>query len=208
MKHNTIVKQHSSSACPLSARVGGAVDKRWVKAALLAVVLILVFIRTANAQTQNEFGPDAGNDSKESRFNTAFGWQAFINNLNGAGNVAFGWQALGANRSGNNNIALGFNAGSSLVEGDNNIYIGNVGLESESGIIRIGTRDTHQAVFVAGINGVAVKGLNAVIVDSKDQLGTMSLENFTGPPGPQGIQGVAGIQGTNGLNGINGYGLL
>jgi hypothetical protein len=74
------------------------------------------------------------------------------------------------NASGSGNTALGSGAGSSLTEGDNNIYVGNPGVDADSGIVRIGTAGTHAATFIAGISGTAVTG-TAVVVSSTGQLG-------------------------------------
>src|SRR5262249_3406167 len=70
------------------------------------------------------------------------------------------------------NIALGSNAGVSLTTGSNNIEIGNAGVAGESKTIRIGTKQTHRATFIAGISGATVPTGVAVIVDSGGHLGT------------------------------------
>jgi len=69
-------------------------------------------------------------------------------------------------------------AGGNLLDGDNNIYVGNPGVNPESGTVRIGTAGTHTATFVAGISGTAVTG-TAVVVTGSGQLGVApSSERF------------------------------
>jgi trimeric autotransporter adhesin len=111
--------------------------------------------------------------------NTAFGSGALKQNTYGFGNTAVGAGALDAlldANSANYNIAVGLSAGSSLVAGSNNIYIGNVGVEAESGSIRIGTSgnesQTQTKTFIAGIRGATVPTGIAVIVGSNGRLGT------------------------------------
>jgi len=73
---------------------------------------------------------------------------------------------------------MGHSASSNLTTGDKNIDIGNTGATAESGRIRIGTRGTHTATFIAGIAGVAVTG-SQVIVNSNGKLGvTTSSKRF------------------------------
>jgi hypothetical protein len=100
--------------------------------------------------------------------NSAFGYQALVNDTEGGGNTAIGGGAL-RNNTGNNNTALGFGAGSSLTTGDNNIDIANAGIVDESNTIRIGN-PLHNATFIAGISGTAVTG-TAVVVNGSGQLG-------------------------------------
>ncbi len=122
-------------------------------------------------------GRDALNSNTTGGDNTAIGVEALISNTTGNSNTAIGVVAL-LNNNGNNNIAMGHSAGSNLTTGDNNIDIGNTGATAESGRIRIGTRGTHTATFIAGIAGVAVTG-SQVIVNSNGKLGvTTSSKRF------------------------------
>ena len=105
-------------------------------------------------------------------FNTATGVDALAFNTTGAQNTASGGYALENNTTGNSNIAVGFDAGLNLTTGSNNIDIGNKGVAAESKKIRIGTRGTHTAAFIAGINGVTVAGGINVLVNTNGQLGT------------------------------------
>src|SRR5204863_1446316 len=103
--------------------------------------------------------------------NTATGFDALYSNLIGTENMANGYRAL-LNNTGNNNIAVGSSAGSNLTTGDNNIDIGNAGVAGESAKIRIGTKGTQTATFIAGVNGVTVAGGINVLVNTNGQLGT------------------------------------
>ena len=129
-------------------------------------------------------------------FNTAIGAGALTSNTTGTGNTALGETALNSNTTGNentangtdalfnnttgsNNIALGSLAGVNLSTGSNNIDIGNAGVTGESGKIRIGTRPTQKAAFIAGISGVTVANGVGVIINTQGQLGTVvSSERF------------------------------
>jgi hypothetical protein len=69
--------------------------------------------------------------------NTATGFAALNSNTSGASNTADGTGAL-VNSTGDLNIALGFGAGVNLFAGNNNI--GNVGVSTESNVIRSALR--------------------------------------------------------------------
>ena len=90
-------------------------------------------------------------------YNTAEGSGALYNNQFGDSNTAFGHHALFADYSGSNNIALGDSAGSNI-NGSNNIDLGNVGVASETGVMRLGTEEIQTATYIAGIrmSGLAV----------------------------------------------------
>jgi len=102
--------------------------------------------------------------------NTAIGIEALESNTSGSNNTASGASALQSNTTGSNNIALGVNAGFNLTSGKNNIDIGNTGVAGEAAKIRIGTKGTQKAAFIAGISGVAVSG-GTVVVNLNGQLG-------------------------------------
>jgi Chaperone of endosialidase len=62
-----------------------------------------------------------------------------------------------------------------LTSGSNNIDIGNAGIAGESGKIRIGTKATQTATFVAGIYNIAepvASGIKPVYINSNGQMGT------------------------------------
>ena len=111
--------------------------------------------------------------------NAADGFAALFNNTVGSNNTANGWKALSRNTTGSNNIALGDSAGINLTTGKNNIDIGNAGVAGEANKIRIGTKGTQKAAFIAGISGATVASGVGVIVGSNGQLGTVvSSERF------------------------------
>jgi hypothetical protein len=145
--------------------------------------------QTLHSNTTGTFNTATGRDALSNNTiggdNTAVGVEALISNTTGNSNTAIGVVAL-LNNNGDNNIALGKSAGSNLTTGDNNIDIGNTGATAESGRIRIGTRGTHTATFIAGISGVAVTG-SQVIVSSNGKLGvTASSERFKDAVKPMG----------------------
>jgi hypothetical protein len=105
--------------------------------------------------------------------NTATGGAALFGNTSGDANTATGVNALG-NTVGANNIGIGFDAGLNLTIGSNNICIGNAGVASESGTIRIGTAGMQTATFIAGISGTTSREGVGVFVNGSGQLGTMT----------------------------------
>lgn len=123
----------------------------------------------------------------------------------GSGNTAIGDAALELLTTGSNNVAIGSNATDGsldhLTTGSNNVVIGpasgiaytssessnillsNVGVVSESNVIRIGTQGSgagqQNAAFIAGIHGVTVAASTAVLIDANGQMGTvLSSERF------------------------------
>jgi hypothetical protein len=95
----------------------------------------------------------------------------------GDANTAIGAGALGQVGQGlsstSGNTALGSGAGGNLASGDNNIYIGNPGVDTESGTVRIGTAGTQTQTFIAGIFNVNESGtILPVYINSDGQLGT------------------------------------
>ncbi len=116
------------------------------------------------------FSSFSGGLSVNNDNNVAIGYQSMNNNsLSGDNNTAVGYRSLKFVQ-GNTNIAIGSDAGSLLTTGSNNIYIGNVG-GVESGIIRIGTLNTHTANFQQGIANNAIAGAQVSIDVVTGQLG-------------------------------------
>lgn len=67
------------------------------------------------------------------------------------------------------------NAGQALTNGQDNIYIGNAGLASERGVIRIGSNGYTSKVFLAGVWSATTQfSAVPVVVDLNGQLGTIS----------------------------------
>jgi hypothetical protein len=94
--------------------------------------------------------------------NTAIGFRALEDNAMGNNNTAIGFVALYGG-TGSNNIALGARAGVYHMAGDNNVYIGNPGMESEAGHIRIGVHGLHTGTYIAGVRDAVVTGSPVVI---------------------------------------------
>ena len=125
---------------------------------------------------------DSGNN------NSALGQNALEANTTGIDNTAVGKNALGSAKadsnsafgrdalsftSGSGNIAVGKQAGSNLTTGNFNIDIGNQGVATEAGAIRIGTAGVQTGgTFLAGVNGASVNQNTTVLVGSDGKLGT------------------------------------
>jgi endosialidase-like protein len=82
--------------------------------------------------------------------NTAIGYAAMSDITSGSENTGLGVNALGVNVTGSANIAIGYNAGQSIL-GSNNIDIGNNGLNTDNGVIRIGTKGSQKSAVIVGI---------------------------------------------------------
>jgi hypothetical protein len=100
--------------------------------------------------------------------NTAIGYLALSTAITND-NVAIGYNAL-ASSGGGSNIAIGSGAGANNTSGGFNMYLGNEGVASESGTIRIGSGVPHTRMFVAGVLGSVVTG-SAVLISGTGQLG-------------------------------------
>jgi hypothetical protein len=111
--------------------------------------------------------------------NTALGSAALHLTRGGGGNTGSGYGALASNTNGHYNIAEGFKAGYNLTTGNYNIDIGNLGVQAESGVIRIGTSGQQTQTFIAGIaNNASATGLYVVINSTTGELGVST----TPPP--------------------------
>lgn len=108
--------------------------------------------------------------------NAAVGRRALFNYPTGASNTAIGTDALANLTSGNQNTAIGITAGANLTSGSLNLYLGNEGLSSESGTIRLGSGLFHSRIFLAATRNITTGQNNAipVLIDSNGQLGTQS----------------------------------
>ncbi len=117
-------------------------------------------------------GINALSGNTTGNFNTGIGSNALGISTTGNSNAAVGNNALVGNTTGSSNIALGNSAGSLLTTGSNNIDIGHMGVAGESKTIRIGTKGTQTATYIAGISGKTVAGGIGVVIDSNGHLGT------------------------------------
>jgi hypothetical protein len=104
--------------------------------------------------------------------NTAVGVGALTYNVTGLGNTAIGYESL-LKTTGKGNIGVGPEAGLDVTGGSHNIEIGNVGLSTDSGAIRIGTQGSQTATYIAGISGHHLTGA-AVYVTSSGELGILA----------------------------------
>ncbi len=132
--------------------------------------------RIGAGSLNNAFGSYALQVNTDGDENSGFGDQSLSFNTTGFRNTAIGSLTLAHLSSGSENIALGARAGLSMTTGSNNIAIGNGGVNSESGVIRIGTGGTHSKFFAAGVRGrtTGVADAIPVVIDSNGQLGTVS----------------------------------
>lgn len=131
--------------------------------------------------------------------NTAVGTNSLSTLSTGSGNTAIGCNAMTLASTANNNVAIGSDSSQNgaldlLVSGTNNIaigpdaahaytgaessniVIGNLGVSSESNVIRIGTSGSgtgqQNQCFIAGAFGVTIVG-SALLMNSSGQIGTV-----------------------------------
>jgi hypothetical protein len=110
-------------------------------------------------------------------YNTAIGAFALEMSTTSIRNTVVGYGAGYTNTTGNSNIAIGYLAGTiPAASNSNNIEIGNVGVSSDSGTIRIGSPGNQTSYFAAGVRGVTTGAADAVsvVIDSNGQLGTIN----------------------------------
>lgn len=99
--------------------------------------------------------------------NVAIGRLAINNVVTGDNNVAIGQNVATNLGNGSSNIIIGQNAASAYASTESsNIIIGNAGVVSESGIMRIGTSGTHTALFVAGTSYPVSTTINQLLYSS------------------------------------------
>ena len=122
-------------------------------------------------------GLDAMKSNSTGKANVAVGVDALIDNTAGFRNNAFGTESL-KKTTGSDNIGLGYEAGMNVTTGRFTISIGNIGLASDSNMIRIGTDGIQTTTFIAGIKETPVVG-TAVAITADGQLGvTASSARF------------------------------
>lgn len=134
-------------------------------------------------------GYDAGNFTGEHSYNIGIGTEAGSNLTDGSSNIIIG-HGTSSLSSGTFNTLL--NGGGDITTGSRNLCIGgtapglnyssnesdnicinNAGVTGDQAIIRIGRSATHNACYIAGINGVPLAG-TPVVVTADGQLGTGS----------------------------------
>lgn len=109
-------------------------------------------------------GPGAMRSSTIAVNNVAIG-NAALRDTEGRDNVAIGSNALRDNVAGQRNLAFGFFAGNNNKTGSKNIYFNHVGVDGDTGIIRIGNSTDHTATYLSGKvygDGSGLIGVTAV----------------------------------------------
>ena len=99
-----------------------------------------------DAQDNTALGPGALGRLTTSRSDTAVGQSSLRRTTTGSHNVAVALDALSTNAVGSSNTAVGHRA----LMRNHNIYIGHRGIETETGIIRIGQPDRHTQTRLSG----------------------------------------------------------
>jgi len=113
--------------------------------------------------------------------NASIGSGCFNDCTTGSFNTALGNDSLRSLLTGTFNIAIGFTGGNGYVGAENsNIVIGNLGVASESNVIRIGTQGAgsqqQDTCYIAGIVGVTTSNSEMVTIDSTTgQLGVTPI---------------------------------
>ncbi len=140
--------------------------------------------------------------------NTVMGYEASDKGVTGNYNTVLGYAAL-FNATGSSNIAIGALAGANITSGVGNIDIGNLGLTTDSGTIRIGSVVNQSSAYMAGIGGVSLtansNALPVYVDTTTGQLGTGAfIQGPVGPTGPAGPVGATGAKGATGATGAQG----
>ena len=101
--------------------------------------------------------------------NTAFGYNALVQNTTGANNLAIGYAALDANTFGFNNVAIGTNSAGAITTGSRNVAVGYEAFKT--GTIYNNSVALGAATVIGGNQAVAI-GYLASASDSQIVLGT------------------------------------
>jgi len=124
------------------------------------------------------FGIGVLTENTEGKSNTGSGDRALQLNTTGNFNTAYGVAALIGNRTGSFNTALGAEAGQAVSTGSYNIHIGagNLGIDGDDRVIRLGGKPYQTRTFIAAIRGVTTGRSDAVavLIDANGQLGTIN----------------------------------
>lgn len=117
-------------------------------------------------------GVNAMEFNRTGRANVAFGVEALISNVSGLRNIAIGTESL-KRVLGSDNVGLGYEAGMNVTTGSFNIDIGNMGLPTDTNLIRIGTEGVQTATYIAAVKDTAIEG-TAVAITTDGQLGVIA----------------------------------
>ena len=143
---------------------------------------------TLIAATSGEENTAVGTNALESvtigNCNVGIGVATLQDLISGSNNVAIGGvnvltTALGSIVTGSWNVGIGASSNAGAAAGSaytgaesSNIVIGNIGVNGESGVIRIG--DASQTTcYIAGISGATSAGAVPVVINASGQLGTI-----------------------------------
>jgi hypothetical protein len=126
-------------------------------------------LRNTKGVANTAIGLDAMRSNSVGKANVAFGVEALIDNTAGFRNNAIGTESL-KKTTGSDNIGLGYEAGMNVTTGSFTISIGNMGLASDTNLIRIGTDGVQTATFMAGIKDTPIVG-TPVAITADGQLG-------------------------------------
>lgn len=115
--------------------------------------------------------------------NVGFGSNCLNSLTSSTDNTAVGYEAL-SSTTGLNNIGIGSLAGSSYTGTESsNILIGNIGILSESHVIRVGTAGSgtgqQSSCYIAGISGVTVAASSPILVNASGQLSDVGFGTAT-----------------------------
>ena len=129
-------------------------------------------VRNTKGIANTAIGQNAMKSTTIGKANVALGVETLIDNVQGFRNIAIGTESL-KKTTGSDNVGLGYEAGMNVTTGSFTISIGNMGLASDTNLIRIGTEGIQTTTFIAGIKDSPVVG-TPVAITSDGQLGVSS----------------------------------
>ena len=123
-------------------------------------------------------GTSAGELLTTGAYNVAVGYDALFESQTGSYNTAVGY-AAGQSVNGSYNILLGNAAGTQLEHNESsNVLIGNIGVDNESNVIRLGTQGSgageQDECYIAGITGATPTSANTPQVVLCDNAGNLA----------------------------------
>lgn len=198
--HNTTGSRNTAVGYEaLRYNTGGSLDTD--SSSNTAIGAFTLHFNTTGA-SNTAIGVGALRDNETGSQNTAIGFYALSENPAGNYNTAIGSLAMQFN-DGSNNIAIGQQAGQNTKRGSWNIWVGNVGTETDEGVIRIGRKGTQSGTWIAGIVESPLSAGAAVVgIQTDGRVGTLASALL--PPGPQGPAGPTGATGAIGPKGDTG----
>lgn len=119
--------------------------------------------------------------------NTILGYSAGYQITSGNSNTILGQAAANALLTGQNNTIIGSSTGEAYTSSESaNVLLNSLGVVGESNVLRIGasTGSSGQSLnkaFISGIQNSAVTGMQAIGVNSSDQIGTGIINNSSQP---------------------------